>query len=426
MTNDHPPLDEDLFEEFSRLYLDDYEYLAPSAVSKEKNKEEFLKGKIENPSFNYYKLLSFDFKKKENGFRALREKTSKHKSAIVKKAYIDRVDEMLQQIKMLEAARNKNDLEFTKYSEQIYGRPSLEIFAFDLSLLEKTISIAFSSKNPLRIKSAHILQKTFPNLAFNESIEKDFRLLPPPIDDPGEPLDSSEIKNLFEKTAEDLGIKNWQIVTDNTAEKINLSANQEEKKIYIPTDDSLRSRGKKITRTGVLALIAHELATHAKRRENGEKSRLKLLGLGLDHFLKGEEGLASYKAQQLEGARDFAGFGSHFSVSCTLGLDGKMRNFREVFDILKNYFIASINNEGDKILIEKAENAAWNTCVRCFRGTTCKTPGAVFTKGHIYREGNIEIYRLIESGSKEIKRIMAGKYDPANKKHTTILDELGI
>ncbi len=422
--NQKSALDSDLFEEFRYLYFDDYEYLATEDENREKNKKDFLAEKIDNPSFNYPLLDSFDFESKKNKFIQLKEKAKKNKNQIVTKAYIGRIDEMLEQIEMLKAAKTGDDLEFTKQSVLIYGKPSPDMFEYDKKVVSDTIKKALESESLERATATTLLQKHFPDLSYNKLIEKDFDLLPKLVKNDRKVLKSTEIRYMFEKAVKDLDLNNWKVKIDKTGKKTNLSANQETKTVSIPNDDNIKTRMAPTTETNIKALINHELGTHAKRRENGEKSKLKLLGLGLDRFLKGEEGLASFEYQKIQGASYFAGFGSHFSVSIGVGLDGKKRNFREVFEILKLYFLASIESDTDRK--KQAEDLAWNTCVRCFRGTTCKTPGSLFTKGHVYSEGNIGIYKLITSGSKEVERFMVGKYDPTNKNHVQILDALGI
>jgi hypothetical protein len=84
-------------------------------------------------------------------------------------------------------------------------------------------------------------------------------------------------------------------------------------------------------------------------------------------------------------------------------------------------------NRNDKIEAKAfAENSAWNRCVRTFRGTTCKTSGACLSKDMVYRKGNIGIWDVINNNPEEQRRFFVGKYDPSNKRHIWILDQLGI
>ena len=174
------------------------------------------------------------------------------------------------------------------------------------------------------------------------------------------------------------------------------------------------------------ALIEHEIGTHVARREKGERTKLKLLGLGLDRYLKGEEGIATYQEQKIEGANDFSGFDGHFAISLASGIDGKKRNFREVFDILKNYYFIKSKKQTTEGAWESAENSAWSRCIRTFRGTSCQTPGACFTRDIAYREGNIGVWNVIKNNPEEIKRFSVGKYDPGNPRHIWILEQLNI
>ena len=211
-------------------------------------------------------------------------------------------------------------------------------------------------------------------------------------------------------------IAGWQVIVEKEGTGIHVS--QERKAVIIP-----ESRGLK--HSALFALMEHELGTHIARREKGERSKLKLLGLGLDRYLKGEEGIATYRQQGVKGTDDFAGLGYHFAISLALGVDGKKRNFRGVFGILKDYYF--INSKKEKTTaITDAQNEAWNNCVRIFRGTTCKNPGACFTKDIVYREGNIGIWKVIKENPEEERRFSIGKYDPANLRHIWILEQLGI
>ena len=161
--------------------------------------------------------------------------------------------------------------------------------------------------------------------------------------------------------------------------------------------------------------------------KNGERSKLQLLQLGLDRYLPGEEGLALHRQQAVEGAKDYAGFPGHFPSSLAKGLDEhEPRTFREVYEILKQYYILSEKNRTGEERERMAAELAWKSCVRRFRGTTGATPGAIFTKDIVYREGNIETYELINRKDHEQHRFMVGKYDPSNERHRWILDQLGI
>ncbi len=229
---------------------------------------------------------------------------------------------------------------------------------------------------------------------------------------------AEEIKVAFQRALLECNAQGWSVVLDESGNTA-INVNQENKTVYVPAE-------RKVKETKLKALIAHEIGTHALRRENGERSKLKLLGLGLDRYLKGEEGLARYKEQEIIGATDFAGFDCHLAISLAMGLDGKKRDFREVFDILRDYYFVKSKNANRDESWKNAEELAWKRCLRAFRGTTCDIPGACFTQDIAYREGNIGIWNLVKKDDDEMRRVMVGKYDPTSERHIWILDQLGI
>lgn len=126
------------------------------------------------------------------------------------------------------------------------------------------------------------------------------------------------------------------------------------------------------------------------------------------------------------------------------GLDGKKRDFREVYEILNKHFylkalIKKLEKSESKVSDEKkkkpenyektlavAVNNAWNRTVRTFRGSNQSKAGVCYTKDIIYRQGNIAVWQLIGKKPEELFRLSVGKYDPANPRHIWILDQLGI
>ena len=176
-------------------------------------------------------------------------------------------------------------------------------------------------------------------------------------------------------------------------------------------------------------LILHEIGTHVARRDKGERSCLRLLGLGLDRYEGGEEGVATVRQQTTEKKfNDFAGLEGHLAISLAQGLDGVPRDFHHVYDVMRKYhFVQELLGGKDvPTAQQEASKKAWNRCVRTFRGTDCKTPGIAFTKDIIYREGNMGIWELIRTNPNEMKRFNIGKYDPTNSRHLWVLTELGI
>jgi hypothetical protein len=218
------------------------------------------------------------------------------------------------------------------------------------------------------------------------------------IPDSSEKLTDEEIRASFESALQSLSADGWVAVID--PKRAGISVNQEKKVVQVPP-------GRKMLTAELKGLIAHEIGTHTARRLNGERTRLRLLGLGLDRYEVGEEGITTLREQALAGeADDYSGFDGHFAISLASGLDGHPRDFRETYDILFCYYLIKNLARGiDAPEAEKkATNTAWGRAVRTFRGTDSKTPGTCFTKDIIYREGNITIWETLHRKEPAMQR----------------------
>ena len=126
---------------------------------------------------------------------------------------------------------------------------------------------------------------------------------------------------------------------------------------------------------------------------------------------------------------DFAGLDGHLAVSLAYGLDGKPRDFREVYTILERYkYYDNLKNKkmSKEQAREQAKEEAWDRVIRTFKGTDGKTKGACNTTTIIYREGNIETWNLISENNKTMLTFNIGKFDPSSDRHIMALMQLGI
>ncbi len=417
-------VDEKWYERFKEIAaFESVNYLMGSEKNREDQKNDFLNGKIENPTLDYPELEKIDFEKKEKDLLELKGEIIKNENnELIAQIYRWKLNEKIAELRMLKASKEGNDKKFFRYSTFIYGKPEKEIYEYTLSQLKKTVDEKISSNN-LEVKNAalRLNKELFVALMENETQinPKDYPFKEKGSSENEKEYSTEEIKQAFEQAIKEYALDDWEVFIDAGGKYENVTVIQEEKKIAIPKE-------RRENETGLKALIAHEIETHAVRRKQGEKSRLKLLGLGLDRYIKGEEGVARYKEQEITGNKDFAGLDYHLAISLAAGIDGKKRNFREVYELLKNfYFIRSKKADSGEAL-ELSEKYAWEDCIRIFRGTTCKTPGACLTKDIAYREGNIAVWDLVKKNSEELRRFSIGKYDPGNSRHIWILDQLGI
>ncbi len=416
-------LDDKWYKRFKNIAaFQDYEYLTGNKKYRDEQKGKFLSGEIDNPRLDYPELDKLNFKQKEVELLNLKnEILNNEKDKLIRQIYRWKLNEKIAEIRMLKATKVGDDKRFSRYSRFIYGKPEKEIYEYTLSQAKKMIDKKMFDHDPDISESAKKINTELFEALMNNESEINFssykitklKSIKGNIE-----YSAKEIKQVFQEALENYQLSGWSVIVDEKGRYTSINVGQGDKEIRIP-------KTRKLKQTSLKALIKHEIGTHVRRRERGERTKLRLLGLGLDRALKGEEGVATYEEQKIKGANEFAGFAGHFTSALAMGIDGRKRNFREVFEILRNfYFIRSSKNK--KEAKENANEFAWNQCVRTFRGTTCETRGTCFTKDIVYREGNIGVWNVLKNNPEEERRFFIGKYDPGNPRHIWILDQLGI
>jgi len=400
----------------------DFEYLSGDKNRRDDQKQNFLSGETENPILDYPDLENFDFDQKEQRLLLLKKDIlEQEKNYFAKESYRLRINEQLAVLRMLKAAYAGDDRRFSRYSKFIYGAPSEEIYQHTIYQTKEVIDQKIFDADPdISAAARRLNAELFEDLKDNENAIDPMELGLPEIKtfENERVYSAEEIKMAFEEYLQKYQIKGWNVVVEKDGKITSLNVSQQRRTINIPAT-------RKLKHSDLLALMEHEVGTHVVQREKGERSKLKLLGLGLDRSLKGEEGIATYKEQRVKGAKSFRGLDYHLAISLALGVDGKKRDFRKVFEILKDFYFIRSKKEKPAAL-ESAKSDAWNDCVRIFRGTTCKTPGACLSRDMVYREGNIGIWRLLKDNPTEEMTFSVGKFDPTNPRHISVLEHLAI
>lgn len=434
-------LDEHLYEDFKKIgSFAVSKYISPDAQSTETQKKAFLEGQIDHPTFHYPELDPEDLNSREEALLEFKKHLPTEEDQLLKKVYLWKVNEKIAEIRMIRCALTGEARRFQKYSEYLYGKPSPEAFHGHLDQLRQQITEAKKSDKPQLIAAAEALEAILPEspahlerpqLPAAELIAKvqeqtrrevsRFIHLP----EKKEKYAAADIIEIFKKAIAELKNQDWQIIEEPTA-KSSLSVDYETMTVRVPPTMEKNLQG-------VVKGIVHEIGTHALRFENGERSRLKLLGLGLDRYSVGEEGVAKVRENAYYGEMEsYYPSDSHLAISLAYGLDGKKRNFREVFEFLKvyQYFLAWEKDQKNTMTVEqagaRAEDKAWSRCVRTFKGSAGQTPGVCFTHDVIYSKGSIAVWDVLGKNPEELRRISVGKYDPANVRHLWVLERIGI
>lgn len=460
-TNKEIVLDADWYAEYKEIAaFEAFNYLDGNANNRAEQRQKFLAGEIENPSLDYPKLDKEELNKMESRLRAFKEKIltpedldakaltaqkegtvltpKEQETQLVQRLYRWRVNEKIAEVLLLKAAAEQNMGKFKFASEYVYGYPTPEVFGYTVNAIRKHAEDAQdkAAENPALAEAAKQLlavlpqtdntqsAKTFPDANTVSRVQSDVQakmqdLLTLPLEQ--SEYTAEDMKPILENALRALKADGWHVAI--SPDKSLFSVNQDEQTVYIP------AKGR-ATQQRLKELILHELGTHVRRRLNGERTKLQLLGLGLDRYDKGEEGAATLAEQSIQpNTDDYGHMDRHFGISLAVGQDGVKRDFRQTFEILKQYYYFERLRKGltgTNASIEKASEQAYGMCVRIFRGTDCKTPGVAFTKDLLYAEGNIGVWDVVGKEPKDIVKLYIGKFDIANERHISILTKLGI
>lgn len=439
--------DATLFDRFSEIAIfEDYLFLEGDKTYRNDQKNLFEAGEIENPALDYPKLDSKALSNHEDKLLSFKKDLLEgDHQEVVTQTYRWRINEKIAQIRMLQETQvlvqpeaSKEDKtramrRFKRYNQFIYGNPSRDIFAYTINNLKPKVEQSLDSENLLLRTAASDLLDSLPDLdrpkvdqlpdqttidfARKTTLEQGGDLIEIPESEDN--FTPDQLVTIFQSALQSLNAEGWK--AEIMEGRSSFGVNQENKTLIIP--ETSRSR------TKVMKLLAHEVNTHVARRLAGERSKLRLLGVGLDRYIRGEEGIAGLREQALENeVDDFTGFTGHFAIGLAQGLDGTPRDFRAVYEILQKYYYYNKLSKGideEKAQLE-SKRLAWNRGVRTFRGTDSSTPGTCYTKDIVYREGNMGVWNVIRNNPDEMIRFSIGKYDPANKRHIWILNQLGI
>lgn len=412
---------------------------------RDSQKEAFLSGEIEHPVLDLPKINLEELKQREQGLLFLKAKIiSDEPNEVVKQAYRWKINEKIAQILMLRAAKQGNMIRFERYNHFIYGKPSKEIFAYTVRTMRNQAQEVLDnseSSTALRAAAEDILSTfTEPEVesnihlpsqeTFDAAKQATLAEMGDIIDiEPFEgKVDADAIVEYFEQALIKRGIAksqggNWQIIKETgSTSAIYVSPNEE---VKVPDT-------RRISFVDLINKIVHEIGTHVTRDVHGKRSRLMLLRQGLDRTGFGEEGVANMReiVTTQEILDDFPGINHYLGISLAEGLDGTPSSFARVHKMITThrYFKQQLAGREPVEAMRLARSAAYTDCVRIFRGTDCATPGVSFNQDMAYRGGTIAVFALISTveGRVEMRRFSIGGYDPINKRHIWILDELGI
>lgn len=383
-----------------------------------REKKKFLNGEIENPQFLYDHISEEYLSATETELGILREEVARsHVDALIAEAYSDKIEYLSQEINLLRAARRGNDQIFEQISHQLYGEIDHDLFCAVLGAIERYVD-KIVSEDKRTDPSIRELQAELKRIALRVSSKSTRQIEWYSSSEYEDLIGAKEVCEIFIKVSNDLALDDWGIVIDQTNSLSSITVRHREKRVLIP-------KQRNISRKKALALAHHELGVHAQRSENGYKTPVKLLGVGLDHYLTAEEGLAKYFETHHYAAALNSALENYFFTALILGIDGYLRSFREFFDIA-SLFYKGLHHERFKNNPSSVDAYAWGRAVRFFRGTSGQSQGMCSSRGLVYLVGYMRIKDLLEREKFSIDELLLGKYDPTNERHIELLKKMDI
>jgi hypothetical protein len=418
-------LDSQWFTELHHVCIDEVLYFRVPGKDNAVQRRHFIQNEIENPELHYEHLAGMPFGDIETRLKNLRGRIQdEEKNEVVCDLYTRKIENQILRYQLLKHSSRGDDHAFTHTSSLLYGSAERKMYAYVCTRIDAKIAV---HAEVLPRTSLHTLEKTVSRFRNDTHVIEPLQCVSA---DPESIVlkDANHARDIFRTTLLKYHIPNWKVVIDDTGVRSRFSVSQMEQTVYVPATEHLERRLHPLTELNVRALAEHEIGVHVRRREEARKSPLRLLEIGLDRYIKGEEGVAAYYQQRIEGSAEYYGIDRYFALSLALGIDGTPRDFRGVFEIMYEYYILELADtyKDEEFRMSNAAHVAFEVCMRIFRGTTGKSCGVAFTRDNVYLVGNIDIWALVGQNPLFEKYFLLGKYDPTNERHIEALAELEI
>ncbi len=361
-------------------------------------------------------------------------------NAAIRQAYVLRIAELEDQLRLLLAAGDRDDEAFQAANERIYHGPDSDIFAAVCAWL-RVVADEQSEHPDTSIRNvAKQILSTLPNPGQTETLlvpnTGNFQRLRALHTAPGGywsqlfrgvhvPEAVSELTGdaLVEQVLRNIG-SDYQVLESSN---VNWGVSHTERAVIHP----VTYRSSKDVFEGVLV---HEIGSHLAERMNGLHGPLRLLASGLDRYDACNEGRAFLREQLVYDAPTYMLRSNswrhiitmHLAISLACGLHDHRYTFSEIFavlnpiDLLWQYLQGASGSEAQ----ERADSETWKTVTRVLKCTSGE--GGAYLKDIVYLEGNVRCWQIAETRPELILYGDLGKFDIARADHIALLRSLEI
>lgn len=377
------------------------------------------------------------------GLRQLQDAiTAREQNRFVREAYAGHIAELIDNLEMVRAAARGDHGRFMELNTKLYGMPDRAVFAAACAWIRKDIEATQT------LAGSELAQFQAAALAALPATPGDPGLLLPA------PAVFKQVRDLhfapggyFEQLFAPDGLPETPYIEQEYGDLVTLQAIRNTGADFMIVDSTdglwavlsrrrqlIRPVGYRLDRDYFVGIVAHEVGSHILEEGNGLRQPLRLLGLGLAGFEKGNEGRAYLREQIVY--PDEAVFvrqpsweyilALQVSVGVAAGLDRKPYTFVELYRMVyalhrfwrQRRFPMDTNNDA------QVREEAWQVAVRVMKGTD--GTGGGYLKDTVYLQGCVACWQL---AAKDPGRIMAGdagKFNVADQQHLDILYGLGI
>lgn len=357
----------------------------------------------------------------------------------IREAYMRHIQDYVTDLELLLAVANEDHAAYMAHNIALYGMPDKEIFAAVCAWIRHDTEAA-------------------PGLIFKGLSAAVLRLVPDMGGDPSVILPNEKVfqavrqmhfasGGYFDQLFAPVGMPDSGYIEQQAGDDITRRAIANVGADYDiqSADDGLwavlsRSRkvvrppGYRVDRDYFIGVIAHEIGSHLLEEANGAKQPLRLLGLGLNGFEKGNEGRAFLREQIVYADRSVCTHQSsweyilllHLGVSLAAGLHDKPYDFPQLYAVLyalhrfwrQRRYPLDTNNDA------QAQVEAWHLAVRIMKGTD--GTGGCYMKDTVYLEGNLGCWLLAEHDPGLLLYGDVGKFNITDPEHIALLRALNI
>ncbi len=385
---------------------------------------------LREPHFHYPAIPIEDVMCRTEALRQLaQEVVQQEPNAIVRRLYLDVIDEHLAYLQMIQASHTGDVGTFWQQNRRIHAEPSHQEMLGALSHVARLISEGLQRPDTIEA---------------SERVQQLLRDMQAPLDvlyaTPGTRASQNgkakaatkprmiapqTVKRFFDEVMNQYGFAGWHTVIDRTANDTRIE--QLTQCVILPE--------KQISVERVRTLLSHEIESHVFRAAAGEQSCLNLLATGTRGFMATEEGLALYNDREtarLQGkAIDEISTASLFGTLATglaTGVASNPFTFSRLYAFLEPFLFLfrRLNNldKDEQRTRSKARELARIRCLRTFRGVPDLTVvGVAYVKDALYMRGEQMLSESIRRDNTVRNRLMVGV---VGLEQLPDMEELGI